>query len=62
VLAIEGRRAPDIFSGIDAANFRSSRTLVAEAAPDEPLFPAALARNLAGHSDPLALDKSRCFG
>ena len=62
VLAIEDRSAAEIFGGIDAAKFRSSMTLFAQAAPCEPLFPAALARFSGGEPDPLTLDKLRSSG
>lgn len=53
VLAIRGKSAHDIFGSPDDLKFRSSMTLFARAAPDEPLFPAALARYYAGAPDPL---------
>lgn len=53
VLGVEGRSAHDIFGSPDDLKFRSSMTLFARAAPDEPLFPAALARYYAGAPDPL---------
>src|SRR5579871_3336064 len=40
VLAVEGRSAVEIFGTIDAVKFRSSMTLFAAAAPQDPVFEA----------------------
>ncbi|HEX4197928.1 MAG TPA: DUF1810 domain-containing protein [Caulobacteraceae bacterium] len=50
-----GRSALQIFGPPDDMKFRSSLTLFAEAAPDEPIFSQALARFFAGEPDPLTL-------
>ncbi len=47
-----GRSAREILGDVDAAKFRSSMTLFARAAPDEPRFAAALARFFGGEADP----------
>ena len=56
VLAVEGRSAHDIFGTPDDLKFRSSMTLFARAAPDQPLFRAALDRFYAGAEDPLTVE------
>lgn len=55
VNAVEGRSAERIFGGIDATKLRSCLTLFKEAAPDEPLFQAALQKYYDGKSDPQTL-------
>ena len=57
VNAVAGRSAHAIFGAPDAVKFRSSLTLIAAAAPDEPLFAEALARFFGGAPDPLTLAK-----
>jgi uncharacterized protein (DUF1810 family) len=53
VLAADpGASADQILGGIDATKLRSSLTLFARAAPEEPLFEAALARFFGGEQDP----------
>ena len=49
--------AYDIFGGIDELKFRSSLTLFAVAAPEEPVFQAGLDRFFDGKKDPLTLEK-----
>jgi uncharacterized protein (DUF1810 family) len=49
--------AYDIFGGIDEVKFRSSMTLFAVAAPDNPVFQAALDRFFDGQKDPLTLER-----
>lgn len=51
VLAVEGRSALQIFGAPDDLKFRSSLTLFARAAPDEPLFAANLDKYFAGAPD-----------
>ena len=51
--------APLIFGGIDATKLRSSMTLFAEAAPDEPLFRDVLDRFFGGRRDEATLDRLR---
>ncbi len=53
---IEGKSAREIFGAPDDLKFRSSMTLFAEAAPEEPLFREAL-RKYYGAPDPLTLEK-----
>jgi len=55
VLAVEGRSAHQIFGSPDDLKFRSSLTLFAAAAPEEPLFRQALARYFDGEPDPATL-------
>ena len=55
--AVEGRSAGQILGGIDAMKFRSSMTLFAAVAPDEPLFGAALDKYFGGERDELTLGK-----
>lgn len=45
------RSANQIFGSIDELKFRSSLTLFAEAAPDNPVFVAALLKYFAGEAD-----------
>jgi len=56
-LAVDGRDAHAIFGSPDDMKFRSSLTLFARAAPDEPLFRAALDKYFAGTADPATLDR-----
>jgi uncharacterized protein (DUF1810 family) len=46
------RSAEEVFGGIDAVKLRSSVTLFARAAPDEPVFTAVLDRWFDGRPDP----------
>jgi uncharacterized protein (DUF1810 family) len=57
VLNVEGRSAHQIFGVPDDMKFRSSMTLFAHAAPDEPLFRAALDKYFGSEEDTLTLDK-----
>lgn len=57
VLAVDGKTAHDIFGTPDDLKFRSSMTLFAAAAPDEPLFRAALGKYFGGEADALTLSK-----
>ena len=50
-LAVEGRTASDIFGWPDDMKFRSSMTLFAQAAPDNPVFAAALGKYFDGEPD-----------
>jgi uncharacterized protein (DUF1810 family) len=50
-----GTTANQILGDIDAMKFRSCLTLFALAAPEEPLFRAALDHFYAGHADPMTL-------
>jgi uncharacterized protein (DUF1810 family) len=56
VNAVEGRTAHDIFGSPDDMKFRSSMTLFALAAPEEPLFTAALAKYFGGERDGRTLE------
>jgi uncharacterized protein (DUF1810 family) len=51
-----GTTAEAVFGSVDAAKLRSSLTLFAEAAPDEPLFAAALERWFRGDKDRRTID------
>jgi uncharacterized protein (DUF1810 family) len=57
VNAVKGRRAEDIFGEIDALKFRSSMTLFAKAAPENPLFRQALEKYFGGGFDPLTIPR-----
>jgi uncharacterized protein (DUF1810 family) len=53
VLAIDRRTADEVLGPVDAMKLRSSMTLFHRAAPDDPLFPAVLARWYGGVPDEL---------
>ena len=55
VAGIEGRSVGEIFGYPDDMKFRSSMTLFARAAPEEPLFALCLEKYFAGEPDPLTL-------
>jgi uncharacterized protein (DUF1810 family) len=55
VSAIEGRSAADIFGDPDDRKFRSSMTLFARAAPEDPIFAECLRRYFGGEGDPETL-------
>jgi uncharacterized protein (DUF1810 family) len=57
VAATEDRTAEQIFGGVDAVKLRSSMTLFARAAPDEPVFRDVLARYFAGAEDDATLER-----
>ena len=57
VLAIEGKSAHAIFGSPDDLKFRSSMTLFAAAAAEEPHFRAALDKYFAGQGDALTLNR-----
>jgi uncharacterized protein (DUF1810 family) len=59
VQAVEGRSAHAIFGSPDDMKLRSSLTLFAAAAPQEPLFRDALAKYFAAAPDPRTLEKLR---
>jgi uncharacterized protein (DUF1810 family) len=52
LLALEGAAATEILGAIDALKLRSSMTLFAHAAPEDPLFRAVLDRYYGGEPDP----------
>ncbi len=54
---LEGRSADQVFGGLDALKLRSSLTLFARAAPEEPLFRDVLARYFGGEQDPATLER-----
>ena len=56
VLAVKGRSAFQILGTPDDLKFRSSMTLFAHAAPEEPLFKRALARYFDGRDDPKTME------
>ena len=56
IVAVEGRTAPEIFHSPDDLKFRSSMTLFAQAAPQEPVFSRALAKYFGGQVDPKTLE------
>ncbi|TPG42628.1 DUF1810 domain-containing protein [Sphingomonas koreensis] len=51
-----GTTAEAVFGSVDAAKLRSSLTLFAEAAPDDPLFAAAIERWFRGEKDGQTVD------
>jgi uncharacterized protein (DUF1810 family) len=55
LLELENVGAEDIFGGIDAMKLRSSMTLFAEAAPENPLFARVLERYFGGQPDEATL-------
>lgn len=57
VNAVDARSAREIFGHPDDLKFRSSMTLFAATAPQEPLFMQALQKYFAGAADPLTLAK-----
>ncbi len=54
---VDGRSATQIFGTPDDLKFRSSLTLFAHAAPDEPLFRTAIQKYFGGIEDPLTLER-----
>jgi uncharacterized protein (DUF1810 family) len=50
--ALPGHSAEEVLGGIDALKLRSSMTLFARAAPDEPVFREVLDQYFAGEPDP----------
>jgi len=61
LLALDGRSAHDVFGSPDDLKLRSSLTLFAAAAPEEPLFGRALARYFDGRADPRTLEILRLW-
>lgn len=59
VNAVEARSAHEIFGTPDDLKFRSSMTLFQAAAPDEPLFRAALCKYFGGAPDARTLELLR---
>jgi len=57
VLAVEDSTADRILGPVDAMKLRSSMTLFAAAAPDEPVFADVLARYFDGQPDQATLDR-----
>jgi uncharacterized protein (DUF1810 family) len=57
VNAVERSSAEDIFGEIDAMKFRSSMTLFAKAAPDNPIFIHAIDEYFAGEFDDLTINR-----
>ena len=57
ILALRGRTAHEVFGSPDDLKLRSSLTLFAHAAPDEPLFREALEKYFGGQPDPRTLEK-----
>jgi len=57
VLAVEGSTASDILGWPDDMKFRSSMTLFAEAAPDNPVFAEALDKYFDGEPDAQTLNR-----
>jgi uncharacterized protein (DUF1810 family) len=55
VLVVQGRTAHQVFGAPDDLKFRSSLTLFAKAAPEEPMFREALERYFGGEPDPATL-------
>lgn len=59
VLGIEGRSLTEIFGTPDDLKFRSSMSLFARAAPDEPVFREALEKYCGGTEDQATLERLR---
>jgi uncharacterized protein (DUF1810 family) len=59
MMAVEGKTAHAIFGSPDDLKFRSSLTLFAHAAPNEPLFRDLLEKYYAGAEDELTLQNLR---
>ena len=59
LLNIVGKSAPEILGYIDAIKLRSSMTLFAEAAPEEPIFDEVLKKYYHGEKDEKTLDLLR---
>ncbi len=57
VVAVEGRSIEEIFGYPDDLKFRSSMTLFARAAPEEPVFRQALQKYFGGEEDALTLER-----
>ncbi len=57
VNAVQGRTARAIFGSPDDLKFRSSMTLFAAAAPDDPVFPAVLHRFFGGTRDEATISR-----
>jgi len=57
MLDVEGKTAREVLGQPDDMKFRSSLTLFAEAAPDQPAFQAALAKYYGGVRDAATLEK-----
>lgn len=55
LLGVTGRSAEQILGGVDARKLRSSMSLFAAAAPDQPVFREVLARYFDGEPDPATL-------
>jgi uncharacterized protein (DUF1810 family) len=53
---VEGRSVDEIFGYPDNLKFRSSMTLFAQAAPDDPIFAEAIRKYFGGQGDPLTLE------
>ncbi|CAN5328416.1 hypothetical protein BH09ACT10_BH09ACT10_16840 [soil metagenome] len=51
ILALKNSSAADVFGSVDAMKLRSSMTLFARAAPDEPLFGEVLESFFGGLAD-----------
>jgi uncharacterized protein (DUF1810 family) len=56
LLAHSGISAREILGGIDAAKLRSSMTLFAAVAPEQPVFQRVLDRYFDGEGDPATMD------
>jgi uncharacterized protein (DUF1810 family) len=55
VMGIEGRAIGEIFGYPDDLKFRSSMTLFARAAPEDPIFASCLQKYFGGEADPQTL-------
>lgn len=62
VLGIRGRTAHEIFGSPDDLKFRSSLTLFAGIAPQDPLFQRALDACFSGEPDPLTVQRLQASG
>jgi uncharacterized protein (DUF1810 family) len=57
LLALDSTDPEVVLGGIDAQKLRSSMTLFAAAAPDQPIFPEVLDRYFGGAHDPATTDR-----
>jgi uncharacterized protein (DUF1810 family) len=57
LIATEGLSATDIFGGIDAMKLRSSMTLFASAAPEQPVFGEVLRKYFNGEPDEATIER-----
>jgi uncharacterized protein (DUF1810 family) len=57
LVQLTGKSAQQLFGAVDAQKLKSSMTLFARAAPDQPLFEDVLTRYFDGRHDPATLER-----